>query len=96
MAVDCAFYCPDCIPDELRARLGDEDVQTWETYSSGWTSAPLCISCDLAIPVYVNAAEQPCPGCGAPLRSCHASHQDMHCDACDRVFPVDDEGKVWR
>lgn len=45
-------YCSDCIPERLRERLGDGDVDTWEEFSDGWLTAPVCQVCKLSIPVY--------------------------------------------
>lgn len=47
-------YCPDCIPESVRAHLGEQWVDTWELYSDGWCEAPICDVCRMAIPVYVN------------------------------------------
>lgn len=51
--------CPDCLTDLERARLGDVEVEVWETYSEGWVAPPICNRCRLAIPVYVNGDATP-------------------------------------
>jgi len=52
------YLCAECLNtpahDELRARLGDVDVDVWEEFSDGWLSAPVCAECKLSLPVYVN------------------------------------------
>lgn len=54
VALDNDFLCEDCLPADLRARLGDEDVQVWGEYSSGWTEPVICRDCRRSIPVFVN------------------------------------------
>jgi len=54
---DGAFTCEDCLSAELRARLGDDDVQVWEEYSEGWLGPCVCATCHLSIPVYVTGRE---------------------------------------
>ena len=49
-----ATYCPDCIPDKLKKKLGEDYVDTWEEFSDGWVSAPICDNCHTAIRVVVN------------------------------------------
>jgi len=51
-------FCDACIPAELRARLGDDDVSTWRYLSDGWIKAPICSVCRLAIPVVVDGVEE--------------------------------------
>lgn len=46
--------CDDCIPAELRARMGDDDVEVWEEGSGGWIAPVICKECKLSIPVYVD------------------------------------------
>ena len=53
---DGTFTCEMCFGDELRARLGDDDVQVWEVGSRGWTAPVVCATCKLSIPVVVDRA----------------------------------------
>lgn len=46
---ECPTYCPQCIPKDLD--ISDDGIELWETYSDGWVSTPICITCRLAIPV---------------------------------------------
>jgi hypothetical protein len=53
------FLCYDCIPPETRIgdlarQYDDGEVEVWQEYSFGWTGAPICNECQLAIPVYVD------------------------------------------
>jgi hypothetical protein len=57
---DGTFTCENCLSDELRARLGDDDVEVWEEYSDGWLEPCVCSACHLSIPVYVTG-KQPAP-----------------------------------
>jgi hypothetical protein len=56
VAVDNTFLCEDCLPDDLRQRLGDDDVEVWEEESEGWTAPVVCRLCQRSIPVYVTGA----------------------------------------
>ncbi len=49
-----ATYCPDCIPEKLKSKLGEDWVDTWLEGSDGWTSAPVCDDCRSSILVIVN------------------------------------------
>ena len=49
-----ATYCPKCIPAKLRAKMGESWVDTWRVGCSGWTSAPVCDECKIAISVVVD------------------------------------------
>lgn len=68
-------YCPDCIPEELKPRLGEPEVKTWRTYEGGWKEPLVCSVCSLSIPIYVDGntcshdGEDPslCGACGSPV-----------------------------
>lgn len=56
MASDGAFVCYECLAKDERRRLGDDDVELWQEFSSGWTGPCVCERCRLSIPVYVDGA----------------------------------------
>jgi hypothetical protein len=58
VAVEDEYLCEDCLPDELRAHLGDDDVSVWEEGSAGWTGPVSCRACGRAIPVVVEPGEE--------------------------------------
>lgn len=86
-------FCVDCLPDGVD--LGSSDVEVWEEGSDGWTGPPICSSCRLSIPVYVDA-----PGAAeAPsalleiadlLESAHDALTSDYCDDGARAGLLDD------
>jgi hypothetical protein len=57
VALEDGFVCEDCLPDELRARLGDADVEVWAEGSDGWLGPVVCRACGRRIPVVVDGFE---------------------------------------
>lgn len=46
-------YCPNCIPEKLKKKLGEGYVDTWEEGSDGWTSVPVCEVCHSSIRIVI-------------------------------------------
>jgi hypothetical protein len=51
-----SFECEDCMKISGSYKTaGDQEVNTWEEYSHGWSAPCVCKTCGLAIPVYVTS-----------------------------------------
>lgn len=54
-----ATYCPSCIPQNLKSKLGESWIDTWEIGDRGFIAAPVCQVCKVAIAVHIDGEPSP-------------------------------------